>query len=109
MAIATCYRQISELPRFILNNNFVVFFKQASTSSAANHWDDEYVKQQIILLELTESLKVITGGLPHRISYKEFVSRYQCLTCKRICPSQSIDYQELSQVIQLDVGEEDLQ
>ena len=79
-------------------------FCQASPTSTAYHWDTEFVRRQMIMLEVTETAKLLTSGLPHRISYKEFTSKYQCLNCCRRPKYGTVSvehYQDLSQVFTL--------
>ncbi|XP_067936089.1 unconventional myosin heavy chain 6-like isoform X2 [Watersipora subatra] len=64
------------------NSTFIRCIK-ASLSNCARHWDADFVKRQMMVLEVTETVKLLAGGLPHRLSYKQFISKYKCLICCR--------------------------
>ncbi|KAF6019790.1 Myo20 [Bugula neritina] len=82
------------------NTTFVRCIK-ASESGTPHLWDAEYVHRQVVMLEVLETTKLLTSGLPHKLSYKDFVHKYQCISKLRLRPpSWTLEhYREFTQDI----------
>ncbi|RWS31912.1 unconventional myosin-IXb-like protein [Leptotrombidium deliense] len=52
---------------------------KSNSNETSNHFDRNVVTRQIRALQVLETVALMAGGLPHRMRFRAFNSRYRCL------------------------------
>lgn len=70
-------------------------------SEASNEFSRSFVIQQVRSLQVLESVNLMAGGLPHRMRFKNFNSRYRLLApIKNVSRKEELAFDECHQILE---------